>query len=81
MPSASPRFDPSLFLRSFGCPNPTYALDCTCKKANPKANPKRVIAQQVAAVVMISPIWFVQVKLIFLDDGSDGLKTVSSPDN
>jgi hypothetical protein len=39
----------------------SYVLFCTCKNANPKANPKRVMTQQVAAVVTISPIFFVKV--------------------
>lgn len=35
-----------------------YVLACTCKKTNPKPNPKSVITKQTTAVVIISPIFF-----------------------
>ena len=33
-----------------------YVFACTCKKTNPKANPKRVITKQAIAVLKISLI-------------------------
>ena len=35
-----------------------YVFACTCKKTNPNANPKSVIAKQIIALVTISPIYF-----------------------
>jgi len=34
-----------------------YVFSCTCKKTNPNANPNKVIPQQIAIVVKISPIF------------------------
>jgi hypothetical protein len=38
---------------------------CTCKKTNPKANPKRVITQQHAATLIISAIIFINLYLFY----------------
>ena len=52
-----------------------YVFACTCKSANPKAKPKRVIPKQVNPTVTISPmIFFLSFILYYLE-------SVSSPNN
>ena len=40
-------------------PTNNYVFACTFKNTNPNANPKSVIAKQIIAVVMISPIFLI----------------------
>lgn len=44
-----------------------YVFACTCKNTNPKPNPKSVITKQTTAVVTISPIFFLFLKIFDID--------------